>query len=310
MNNHLPVLKDEVINLLDFQRTDVFVDLTIGRAGHSWHALELIRDGFLYGFDQDETAIIYSAAKLQFIGQNFKLFHANFIEVKHKLAETGVTEVDKILIDLGVSSPQFDQAIRGFSYRFNGPLDMRMNLKALVPTAADIVNKWSLEDLTTLFYKYAEHPESRRVAEGIVKARQEKYIGSTFQLVEIIKDSLSSYQLRKKGHPAKQFFQALRIEVNNEIGNLQIVLREALSLLAPGGRLAVISFHSLEDRLVKETFKEVTTKEKGDMITPDRDIPEAPFVQVTRKVVMPTSEETALNPRSQSAKLRVIMRRK
>lgn len=309
MSKHVPVLINEVLSLLDFQEDDVFVDLTIGRAGHSTEALKLIKTGFLYGFDQDETAIIYSAAKLQLGGQNFKLFHSNFVEVENKLAEIGVTKVDKILLDLGVSSPQFDEASRGFSYRFDGPLDMRMDQNSLGLTARDIVNKWPLADLTKLFYSYAEHPESRRVAEGIVRAREEKYIASTFQLVEIIKSSLSHHALRKKGHPAKQFFQALRIAVNDELNNLERVLESALKLLAPNGRLAVISFHSLEDRIVKNIFKEKSTKAKGHPAIPDRDLPDAPFTLITRKVVLPTEDEVQANPRSQSAKLRVIMRR-
>lgn len=309
MNKHVPVLFNEVLEHLALSKADVVADFTLGRAGHASAFLPKVPAGFLYGFDHDEDAIIYSAAKLQSVGQNFRLFHTNFINAKTKLAEVGVNAVDKIFIDLGVSSPQFDEAERGFSYRYDGPLDMRMDRTLQKLTAADIVNKWDENDLATLFFKYAEHPESRRVASGIVRARQSKYIATTGQLVEIIRASLSNKTLRKQGHPAKTFFQALRIAVNDELTNLEKMLADALMLLAPGGRLAIITFHSLEDRIVKNYFKEVTTKAKGHPSVPDTAIPEPPYVLITRKVVQPSAVEINTNPRSKSAKLRVIQRR-
>lgn len=312
MSSHYPVLLNEVLNGLNVKENSVIVDLTLGRAGHSSALLLKARKGYLYGFDQDETAIRESKEILGRTFQNFTLFHQNFKDFDYSLRELGVEGADIILLDLGVSSPQFDVSERGFSYRFEGPLDMRMDRTNNNVTAAMIVNTYSEEDLKNIFYRYAEHRYSARIAREIVNARRSKPLETTTELVEIIKKALPSKELRKKGHPAKTIFQALRIEVNNELGVLEEVLRRAPYFLNEGGRLAVISFHSLEDRLVKNTFKKLSTLSETGMHPYALPVKgkEAPFALVNRKVIVATAHEIENNPRASSAKLRIIERRR
>ncbi|OQC11334.1 MAG: Ribosomal RNA small subunit methyltransferase H [Tenericutes bacterium ADurb.Bin087] len=312
MSTHYPVLLSEVINGLNVQDDSVIVDLTLGRAGHSSALLLKARKGYLYGFDQDETAIKESREVLSKTFQNFTLFHQNFKDFDLALNALGVKGADIILLDLGVSSPQFDVSERGFSYRYDGPLDMRMDRTNNNLTAAIIVNTYTEARLKEIFYNYAESRYSARIAREIIDARKAKPIATTLELVEIIKRALPSKELRKKGHPAKTIFQALRIEVNNELGVLSEVLARAPHFLNEGGRLAVISFHSLEDRLVKNTFKRLASlsdEARHPYSLPDKN-KVAPFTLVNRKVIVASDDEIELNPRASSAKLRIIEKRR
>lgn len=312
MSTHYPVLLNQVISGVNVKDDSIIIDLTLGRAGHSSALLFKARNGYLYGFDQDETAIKESREILSKTFQNFTLFHQNFKDFDIALEALGVTGADIILLDLGVSSPQFDASDRGFSYRYEGPLDMRMDRTNNTLTAAIIVNTYSEQKLKEIFYRYAEHRYSARIAREIVNARNEQEIRTTTELVEIIKRALPSKELRKKGHPAKTIFQALRIEVNNELGVLEKVLERAPHFLNEGGRLAVISFHSLEDRLVKNVFKKLATLSDEGLhpyTLPDKNRV-APFTLVNRKVIVATDEEIELNPRASSAKLRIIEKRR
>ena len=306
---HIPVLLHECIEGLDIKPDGIYVDLTLGRAGHSSEILKRLSSrGKLYGFDQDQEAIDASTERLNKIGNNFEVIKSNFENIKQELEKRNVTHVDGILADLGVSSPQFDKGERGFSYRFDDRLDMRMDLTSNL-TAYDIVNTYELKDLTRIFREYGEEKYSYEIAKRIVNERVRKPITTTYELVDIIKRSLPARELSKKGHPAKQVFQALRIETNRELDVLKTMLKDALTLLSINGRLAVITFHSLEDRIVKEQFKKVTTP----MATP-RGMPSMPgqdkvdYELVNRKVIIATEEEVSENHRSESAKLRIIKR--
>ena len=250
MDKHIPVMLNEVIENLNIRENGIYVDCTLGRAGHSSEILKRIPKGHLYGLDQDKKAIEESQEFLSTIGNNFTLIHTNFINVKDKLKELGVTSVDGILMDLGVSSPQFDDGERGFSYRYDARLDMRMNQDSELD-AHYIINNYSLNELTRIFREYGEEKYAYNIAKSIVKSRERKAIDTTFELVDLIKNVLPKKELIKKGHPAKQVFQALRIETNHELDYLTKVLDDVLSLLNVGGRLAIITFHSLEDRIVK-----------------------------------------------------------
>ncbi len=309
MDKHIPVMLHEVLDNLDIKENGIYVDLTLGRAGHSSEILKRLKDGHLYGFDQDERAIEQSREFLNSISKNFTLVHDNFINVKKDLEDLGVNKVDGILMDLGVSSPQFDDGERGFSYRYDARLDMRMDQEASLD-AHYIVNNYSLKDLIRIFRDYGEEKYAYNIASNIVKARVKKQIDTTFELVDIIKMSLPKKELLKKGHPAKQVFQALRIETNHELDYLTNVLKDVLSLLKVNGRLAIITFHSLEDRIVKKAFKEVSEIE-GNRHAPylmpsEEKKPE--FKLVNRQVIVASEEELLENPRSQSAKLRIIER--
>lgn len=311
MNEHAPVLLEEVLSGLNLKKDSIIVDMTLGRAGHSSEILRRIPNGHLYAFDQDSVAIESSRVVLNKIATNFTLIHANFVTLKDNLEYLHVSSVDGMLLDLGVSSPQFDQAGRGFSYRFDAPLDMRMDQENNHLTAEIVVNTYSLQELTRIFRDYAESKFAGRIAFNITKAREVKPIRTTFELVEIIKKSLPAKELSKKGHPAKTIFQALRIVVNNELEVLEKCLVQALDLLAVNGRIAVISFHSLEDRIVKIIFKNVTTETNvhGPLRHPSEELgPE--FALVNRKVIVASEEENERNPRATSAKLRIIERKR
>ena len=308
MAEHIPVLLNEVIDGLAIKADGNYLDLTLGRAGHSSQILKRIKDGHLYGFDQDQDAIDKSKLTLAKVSNNYTLYHQNFSSAYETLREEGLEgKIDGILMDLGVSSPQFDEGSRGFSYNYDAPLDMRMDQRQAL-TARDVVNTYSEKDLTRIFQEYGEERFARSIAINIVKARNIKPIETTFQLVDIIKASKPSKELRKPGHPAKQTFQALRIEVNDELNVLTNTLNDIVKLLNHHGRLAVITFHSLEDRIVKKFFKSLTTVE-GDRIDGPTAIKEVDFIQVTNKPVVAKEEELENNNRAHSAKLRIVERK-
>lgn len=307
MFTHVPVLLNECILGLNINPKGIYVDCTLGRGGHSSEILSRLTEGYLYCFDQDMQAIEESKERLARIKPNFSIIHANFSQIKEKLNELGVEKVDGILFDLGVSSAQFDDGDRGFSYRYDARLDMRMN-KDNSLTAYDVVNNYSLKDLTRIFKEYGEEKYSYQIACNIVKTREIRPVETTFQLVEIIKKSLPMKALTNKGHPAKQVFQALRIEVNGELTALEKGLRSALSLLKSGGRVVVITFNSLEDRIVKNIFKELTFEGEGSRYLPTEK-KEVFYHLVNRKIILPSEQELEINPRAKSAKLRMIERK-
>lgn len=305
--HHTTVLLHETVDLLDIKPAGVYVDATLGGAGHSEYLLsKLSEKGHLYAFDQDQTAIDHAQVRLApYIAKGQVTFiKDNFRNLKTRLTELGVTEIDGICYDLGVSSPQLDERERGFSYKKDAPLDMRMNREASL-TAYDVVNTYDYHDLVRIFFKYGEDKFSKQIARKIEQARQDKPIETTTELADIIKSAKPAKELKKKGHPAKQIFQAIRIEVNDELGAADESIQQAIELLALDGRISVITFHSLEDRLTKQLFKEASTVDvpKGLPFIPD-DL-KAPLELVTRKPILPSAEELENNNRAHSAKLRV-----
>ena len=308
MGKHIPVLLNETITGLNIKPDGIYLDLTLGRGGHSGEILKRLTTGHLYAVDQDQTAIEESKKYLETISNNFTLIHKNFSYLEEILLEYHLDYVDGILMDLGVSSPQFDEGYRGFSYRENARLDMRMDQDNPL-TAYRIVNEYDIQDITNILRDYGEEKFAYSIAKNIVKAREIKPIETTFDLVEIIKKSKPMKELAKAGHPAKQTFQALRIAVNDELNVLEIALKKAIKALRPhGGRLAVITFHSLEDRIVKNIFKDMTVVEGNrhdiPIISEDKE-----FQLVNRKPIVASDEELELNHRSVSAKLRIIERK-
>ena len=304
---HISVLLQESIDALNLQENSVIVDCTLGYGGHSSKILAKIKKGFLFAFDQDSEAIRHSTDRLSKVGTNFTIIKSNFVKLKEKLEEQGVTEVDGVLFDLGVSSPQLDEAERGFSYHEDARLDMRMDRENPL-SAYEVVNNYSKEDLARIFYKYGEDKFSNNIAKKIVEYRENKPIETTLELVEVIKTAVPM-KFRMDKHPARQIFQAIRIEVNKELDVIEPALEQALSMLKVGGRVAVITFHSLEDRLVKNYFKEQTAIPeiaKGMPNIPDEYLPD--FKLVVNKAIEPSKEELENNPRARSAKLRVIER--
>ena len=309
-NEHKPILLNEVIEGLDIKSDGVYLDLTLGRAGHSKEILKrLSLNGLLIGIDQDEEAISYSRVELSKISNRYKIVKSNFSNIKNILSDLNISTLDGALFDLGVSSPQFDEDYRGFSYRFNNKLDMRMDLSSSL-TAYDVVNTYSFKELLRVFKEYGEDKYYYNIAKNIVKERDIKPIVTTFDLVDIIKRSKPLKELNKVGHPAKQIFQAIRIEVNNELNVLKKALEDVINSLNINGRVCVITFHSLEDRIVKNLFKKYSVVE-GNRINDFRkakDIEEANFIEVNKKVIVPSEEEIINNPRSKSAKLRILKR--
>ncbi len=302
---HESVLLTEAIDALNLKDNSIAVDMTLGFAGHSSQILKRIKNGYLFAFDQDEEALKFSKVKLSKISDNFQVIDSNFVYAKEKLKELGIEKVDAILYDLGVSSPQLDEDYRGFSYRFDAPLDMRMDKDGKI-TAKLIVNTYSYEDLKRIFKEYGESKAASSIARNIVKYRENKEIVTTLELVDIIKSSVP-YKERIKKHPAKQIFQALRIEVNDELNVLKKSLDDSLSMLNVGGRIAVITFHSLEDKIVKHKFLEVTKIDdlsKGLPNIPEDKLPN--FKLITKKGIKASDEELARNNRAHSATLRVI----
>ena len=307
MEEHIPVLLNEVINGLNIKPSGIYVDLTVGRGGHSSQILSHLTTGRLIAVDQDEEAIIASTARLKEVSNNFVVVRSNFSNLENILKDQGVSQVDGILMDLGVSSPQFDKGERGFSYKEDARLDMRMDQRQYL-TAYQIVNTYSLQDLTKILQEYGEEKYSYSIAKNIIKAREISPIETTTQLVEIIKKSKPMKELKKVGHPAKQVFQALRIAVNDELNVLTKTLKVALAHLAPGGRLAVITFHSGEDRIVKNIFKEAAV-DIGNRIDGPVTAKEKEFDLINHKPITASSDELERNHRSASAKLRIIAKK-
>ncbi len=307
MEKHISVLLEESIDALNLKENSVVVDCTLGYGGHSSYILKRIKRGYLFAFDQDSEAIRHSTDRLSAIGTNFTIIKSNFVNLKEELNSRDVEEVDAILFDLGVSSPQLDEKKRGFSYHEDAKLDMRMDQESTL-TAYDVVNKYSKEKLQEIFYKYGEDKFSKNIAKKIVEYREQKPIETTLELVDIIKSAVPM-KYRKDKHPARQIFQAIRIEVNHELDVLEPALEQALSLVKVGGRVAVITFHSLEDRIVKRYFKEKTKiddKVKGLPNIPEQYLPN--YRLVVNKAILPSKEELEKNNRARSAKLRVIER--
>ena len=297
----------ETIDMLDVKSDGIYVDATLGGAGHSEYLLSKLGEkGHLYAFDQDQNAIDNAQKRLApYIEKGMVTFiKDNFRHLQARLQEAGVQEIDGICYDLGVSSPQLDQRERGFSYKKDAPLDMRMNQEASL-TAHEVVNRYDYHDLVRIFFKYGEDKFSKQIARKIEQARQVKPIETTTELAEIIKSAKPTKELKKKGHPAKQIFQAIRIEVNDELGAADESIQQAMDMLALDGRISVITFHSLEDRLTKQLFKEASTVEvpKGLPFIPDELKPKMELV--SRKPILPSKEELEANNRSHSAKLRV-----
>ena len=304
-NKHIPVLLNETIEGLNINKDGIYLDLTLGRAGHSSEILKrLSSKGLLIGVDQDQQAIDESKKRLEKISSNFVLVKNNFVNVDEILESLKIDKVDGILMDLGVSSPQFDDINRGFSYRFDSRLDMRMDQNHKL-TAHEVVNTYSEAELKKIFYEYGEDKYSASVARNIVKERENHPIDTTFQLVDIIKRSKPAKELKKTGHPAKQIFQALRIEVNDELNVLKEALEKVTKHLNSKGRLAVITFHSLEDKIVKKLFKDLTVVEGNRNNFPIKE-EEKEFILITRKGIKPSESELENNHRSASSTLRII----
>ena len=305
--HHVTVLLHETIDYLDVKPDGVYVDATLGGAGHSEYLLsKLSPKCHLYAFDQDATAIEHAKKRLApYIEKGMVTFvQDNFRHLKLQLEKLGVDEIDGICYDLGVSSPQLDERERGFSYKQDAPLDMRMNRHADF-SAYQVVNDYDYHDLVRIFFKYGEDKFSKQIARKIEQARQIKPIETTTELAEIIKSAKPAKELKKKGHPAKQIFQAIRIEVNDELGAADESIQQAIDMLAVDGRISVITFHSLEDRLTKQLFKEASTVDvpKGLPFIPDDLKPKLELI--SRKPILPSAEELEMNNRAHSAKLRV-----
>jgi len=307
IEKHISVLLNETISSLNLNENSVIVDATLGYGGHSSYILERIDKGYLFAFDQDSEAIRHSTDRLSKIGTNFTIIKSNFVHLKEELNNRGVDKVNGVIFDLGVSSPQLDEDERGFSYHKDAKLDMRMDRDQKL-SAYDVVNNYSKEELAKIFFNYGEDKFANNIAKRIVEARTSKPIETTLELVEIIKSAVPM-KFRMEKHPARQIFQAIRIEVNHELDVIEPSLRQALDLLKVGGRVCVITFHSLEDRIVKNLFKEMTMideRVKGLPNIPEEYLPD--FRLVNNKPIEASEEELEYNPRSRSAKLRVIER--
>jgi len=305
---HIPVLFNECIEGLNINPNGVYVDGTVGRGGHSLEIAKRLNKGRLIAIDRDHDAIVEAGEILSDYSSSITLIHGDFKNISRLLKEVDVEKVDGMLFDLGVSSPQIDSAERGFSYMQDAPLDMRMNESDPL-LAFDVVNTWQENELARIFFEYGEERFSRQIAREIVKRRDEKQIETTFELNEIIYKALPASARRKGSHPSKKCFQAIRIAVNDELGSIESMLNEAPSLLNSKGRLCIISFHSLEDRLVKKSF---VANAKGCICPPE--IPvcvcknEPTYKLITRKPIIACDEEMTQNPRSKSAKLRIAER--
>lgn len=304
---HYSVMKNEIIDSLNIKEDGIYVDATLGYAGMSKEILKRLKNGLLIGIDQDEEARKYSFNELSKISNNFKILDINFVDMKDALEKIGIDKVDGIIFDLGFSSPQIDDEKRGFSFMNDAPLDMRMNLNAKF-SAKDVVNGMKEEDLVKYFYLYGEEKLSKVIAKEIVSARKEKEIISTLELVNIIKKATGANYFYKN-HPERKIFQAIRIIVNDEINVLEKVLPEAIELLKSGGRMSVISFHSLEDRIVKNIFKEYSEVNEIVKGLPNIPLEYLPKIRIiNKKPITASEEELKENSRSHSAKLRIIER--
>ncbi len=304
---HKSVLLNEAISNLNIKPNGIYVDATMGGAGHSSKILERLTSGHLYCFDQDDYAINRGKEVLSKINNNFTIIKSNFTNLKEELNKLGVNHIDGILYDLGVSSFQLDIPERGFSYNYDAYLDMRMDQTKELD-AKYIVNNYKEDDIANILFRYGEEKFARNIAKKIIEVRNKKEINTTFELVDIIKSAYPKKELNKKGHPAKQTFQALRIAVNDELRVFEDSLYQAFDLLNKDGYIVVITFHSLEDRLCKVIFKEKSTVDipKG---VPIANIEEAPFELITKHPITPSEEELEYNNRAHSAKMRVIRKR-
>ncbi len=302
---HKPVLLEECLTALAIRPDGIYLDGTLGRAGHSLEIVRRLTTGRLIAVDRDETALDAARERLAGFLDRVTLVHSNFDRLGEILSELGLNGVDGMLFDLGVSSPQLDDAERGFSYMQDAPLDMRMDRTAPL-TAREVVNEWPYEELRRILFDYGEERYAPAIASAICRRREEKPIESTGELVELIRQAMPAKALREKQHPAKRSFQAIRIAVNGELEALPPMLRAAADGLNQGGRLAVISFHSLEDRIIKKTFQELAS---GCTCPPEFPVcvcgKKPKMKLITRKPVTAGSAELAYNPRSRSAKLRV-----
>ncbi|ALX47380.1 16S rRNA (cytosine(1402)-N(4))-methyltransferase RsmH [Lentibacillus amyloliquefaciens] len=307
MFNHYSVLEEEVINGLAIKPDGTYVDCTVGGGGHAERIVSRLNDeGLLIAFDQDQEALQAAEDRLNPFHERMLFVQANFRELEEKLADHQIDITDGFLFDLGVSSPQLDQGERGFSYQHDAKLDMRMNQEQELD-ARDIVNEWSYSQLVKIFFSYGEEKFSKQIARKIETMRKEQAIDTTYQLVEIIKDAIPAPARRKGGHPAKRIFQALRIAVNDELSAFNDALHQAARCVGINGRIAVITFHSLEDRICKQAFKKWTSAKpvpRNLPVIPDDH--QAPFKLVNKKPLIPSEDELDENRRSHSAKLRIV----
>ena len=303
--HHISVLLEECLEGLAIQPDGIYIDGTLGGAGHSSQIAKRLTTGRLIGIDRDPVALKAAGDRLAPYKDRVTLVHSNFCEMAQVVKDLGLPGVDGILLDLGVSSPQLDDGARGFSYMADAPLDMRMNNQDSL-TAHTVVNTWSQEELKRILFDYGEERYAPRIAGAICRYREEKTIETTLELVEIIRSAMPAQALREKQHPAKRSFQAIRSAVNDELGSVERAMEAAIPLLNPGGRLAVITFHSLEDRIVKNAMAEAA---KGCTCPPNFPVcvcGKKPLVKlISRKPIVATEEELEVNPRSRSAKLRV-----
>ena len=302
---HVSVLLEECIDGLNIKPDGIYVDGTLGGAGHSSQIAKRLTTGRLIGIDRDPVALKATGERLAPYADRVTLVHSNFCEIAQVLKDLGIDGVDGILLDLGVSSPQLDDAERGFSYMNDAPLDMRMNGEDAL-SAYEVVNTWSYEELRRILFDYGEERYAPRIADAICRRREEKPIRTTLELVDIIRSAMPAAALREKQHPAKRSFQAIRIAVNDELGSVETVMRDAIPCLNPGGRLAIITFHSLEDRIVKNGMAEAA---KGCTCPPSFPVcvcGKKPKVKlISRKPIVSGDEELERNPRARSAKLRI-----
>ena len=303
--HHISVLLQECLEGLNIRPDGIYVDGTLGGAGHSSQIAKRLTTGRLIGIDRDTVALRAAGERLEEFGDRITLVHSNFSEIAKVLEEQNLQGVDGILLDLGVSSPQLDDAGRGFSYMADAPLDMRMNREDTL-SAYDVVNGWPQDELRRILFDYGEERYAPRIAEAICRYREAHPVNTTLELVDVIRSAMPAAALREKQHPAKRSFQAIRIAVNDELGSVEKVMRDAIPCLNPGGRLAVITFHSLEERIVKNAMAEAA---KGCTCPPNFPVcvcGNKPQVKlVTRKPITASNEELEINPRSRSAKLRV-----
>ena len=303
--HHVSVLLEECLEGLNIRPDGIYLDGTLGGGGHSFHIASRLTTGRLIGVDRDTVALKAASERLTPVQDRVTLVHSNFCRIKEVLEELDIPGVDGILLDLGVSSPQLDDGERGFSYMADAPLDMRMNRQDAL-TAHTVVNTWPREELKRILYDYGEERYAPQIASAICRRREEKPIQTTLELVDVIRSAMPPAALREKQHPAKRSFQAIRIAVNDELGSVEQAMRDAIPCLNKGGRLAVITFHSLEDRIVKSAMAEAS---RGCTCPPEFPVcvcGKKPKVKlVNRKPIISGSEELELNPRARSAKLRV-----
>ena len=306
--HHVSVLLKECLDGLNIKPDGIYVDGTLGGAGHSSQIAKRLTTGRLIGIDRDPVALKAAGERLKPFKRNVTLVHSNFSDMAQVLKELGIPGVDGILLDLGVSSPQLDDGARGFSYMADAPLDMRMNAQDAL-SAETVVNTWSQEELKRILYTYGEERYAPQIASAICRRREQSPIRTTLELVDIIRSAMPPAALREKQHPAKRSFQAIRIAVNDELGAVEKIMADAIDLLNPGGRLAIITFHSLEDRIVKNGMAEAA---KGCTCPPSFPVcvcGKKPKVKlISRKPITSTEEELNQNPRARSAKLRVCER--